>query len=288
MEVYVDDMLVKSKVASDHVAYLANMFWILWTYRMKLNPLKCAFGVASGNFLGFMVNQRGIVANPEKLQALLDMCSPSKTQEVQSLIGRVVALNRFISKATDKCLPFFESLKGNKRFLWDDKCEQAFKTLKEYLGKPSLLEKLVEGELLFLYLAVFEYAILGALIGEEEKVQWPVYYISKRLINAENRYPEMEKLTLGLVIASRKLRLYFHSHTIRVLTNYPLRQVLQKPDASGCLLKWAIELSQFDIEFLPQPAIKGQALVDFIAEFTTPEGKQPDKVPTTPKTKILT
>ena len=117
MEMYVDDMLIKSKVASDHVAHLVKMFKILRAYRMKLNPLKCSFGVVSGKFLGFMVNQRGIEANPEKIQALLDMRSPSKTKEVQSLTGRVAALNRFISKATDKCIPFFESLKGNKRFL---------------------------------------------------------------------------------------------------------------------------------------------------------------------------
>ena len=82
------------------------------------------------------------------------------------------------------------------------------------------------------------------------KVQWPVYYISKQLIDAETRYLEMEKLALALVIASRKLSSYFHSHTICILTNYSLRQVLQKPDASGHLLKWAIELSQFDIEFI--------------------------------------
>ena len=139
MEVYVDDMLIKSKVASDHIAHLTDMFKMLKKYRMKPNPLKCAFGVASRKFLGFMINQWGIEANLDKIQALLDMPSPSKTKEVQSLIGRVAALNRFISKATDKCLPFFESLKGNKSFLWDEKCEQAFKVLKEYLGKPPLL-----------------------------------------------------------------------------------------------------------------------------------------------------
>ena len=114
-----------------------------------------------------MVNQRGIEANLEKLQALLDIRSPSKTKEVQSLTERLPALNRFISKSTDKCLPFFESLKGNKRFLWDDKCEQSFKALKEYLGKPPLLLKPIDSEPLFLYLAVSKYAILGALIREE-------------------------------------------------------------------------------------------------------------------------
>ena len=98
----------------------------------------------------------------------------------------------------------------------------------------------------------------------------------------------MEKLALALVIATQKLRPYFHSHPIRVLTNYPLRQVLQKPDASGRLLKWPIELSQFEIEFQLRPAIKGQALVDFIAEFSHMPSERPEEgmrpsVPQVPK-----
>ena len=88
MEVYIDDMLIKSKVASDHVTHLADTFNILRRYRMKLNPLKCAFGVAFGKFLGFMVNQRGTEANPEKIQVLIEMQSPSKTKKVQSLTRR--------------------------------------------------------------------------------------------------------------------------------------------------------------------------------------------------------
>ena len=257
MEVYVDDMLVKSKTAADYIAHLANTFVVLRKYRIKLNLLKCTFGVASGKFLGFMVNYQGIEANLEKIQGLIDIGSPSKTKEVQSLTGRVVALNKFISRATDKYIPLFDSLKSNKRFLWDDKCEQAFRSLQEYLSKLSLLPKPVEGEPLYLYLAVIEYAISGALVREEEKVQRSVSYISKRLIDAETRYPKIENLALALVITSRKLKPYFHSHTIRILTNYPLRQVFQKPDASGRLLKWAIKLNEFEIEFQPQPAIKG-------------------------------
>ena len=125
--------------------------------------------MASGKFLGFMVNHKGIEANPEKIQALINIQSPNKTKQVQSLIERVAALSRFISRATDKCLPFFDSLKGNKRFLWDDKCEQTFRSLKEYLSKPSLLSKPVEGKPLYLYLAVTEYVISGALVREDEK-----------------------------------------------------------------------------------------------------------------------
>ena len=117
-----------------------------------------------------MVNHRGIEANPEKMQALIDMRSPSKTKEVQSLTRRVAALSKFISRATDKCLPFFDSLKGSKRFSWDAKCEQVFRALKKYLRKPPLLSKPINGELLYLYLAVMKYAISRALVREEDKV----------------------------------------------------------------------------------------------------------------------
>jgi ribonuclease HI len=268
MEVYVDDMLVKSLRTNDHVTHLCEMFQILRKHQMKLNPLKCAFGVSSGKFLGYIVNRRGIEANPEKVKALIEMRSPKKPKEVQSLTGRVAALSRFISKATDKCQPFFKILKGGNRFQWTDECEAALQELKKHLGQPHLLSKPKDHEVLYLYLSVTPESLSSVLIREEGEHQLPVYYVSKALIAAETRYPDMEKLALSLITASRKLRPYFQAHSIHVLTNYPLKQVLQKPDASGRLLKWAVELSEFDIHYKPKLAIKGQALADFVAEFT--------------------
>ena len=117
-----------------------------------------------------MVNQRGIEANPEKIRALLEMQSPCKPKEVQSLVGQVIALSRFVSRSTENCLPFFNALKGGKKFEWTEKCEVAFQQLKEHLGKPPLLSKLVAGEKLFLYLAVFESAVSLVLVREDNKV----------------------------------------------------------------------------------------------------------------------
>ena len=111
MEVYVDDMLVKSKEESAYLDDLQETFATFRQYQMKLNPSKCAFEVASGKFLGFMVSQKGIEANPEKVRAILEMVSPKTVKEVQKLTGRIVALNKFVLKATDKCLPFFKTLK---------------------------------------------------------------------------------------------------------------------------------------------------------------------------------
>ena len=111
MEVYVDDILVKSKEELAHLDDLKETFVTLKQYQMKLNLSKCVFGVGSGKFLGFVVSQRGIEANPEKVQAIINMASPKTIKEVQKLTGRIVALNRFVSRVMEKCLPFFKTLK---------------------------------------------------------------------------------------------------------------------------------------------------------------------------------
>ncbi|CAL2239171.1 unnamed protein product [Prunus armeniaca] len=287
MEVYVDDMLVKSRTAGDHLENLALMFGILKDYRMRLNPAKCAFGVSSGKFLGFMISQRGIKANPEKIKAIIDMETPKTQKDIQSLTGRVAALTRFISKATDKCVPFFKALKGGKHHItWTPECDQAFQNLKNYMSQAPLLSKPLPGEVLLLYLSVSNTAVSSVLIRKPEKAELPIFYVSKVLQSAELRYPPLEQLALALVVSARRLRPYFQAHEVTVLMNQPLRQVLQKPETSGRLVKWAIELGEFDIQFKPRPAEKGQAVADFISELTPPalsEPSSPSVIPTAPE-----
>ena len=172
--VYVDDMLIKSKEESAYLDDLRETFTTLRQYQMKLNPSKCAFGVASGKFLKFMVSQKGIEANPKKVRVIFDMTSPKTVKEVQKLTGRIAALNRFVSKATDKCFPFFKTLK--QAFAWADECEKAFQDLKHYLSNPPILSPSKEGENLYLYLAMSTTAVSAALIWEENRTQLPVYY----------------------------------------------------------------------------------------------------------------
>ena len=143
-------MLVKSQEEGDHLDDLRETFKTLRKYQMKLNPSKCAFGVYSGKFLGFMVSQRGIEANPDKIKAILEKQPPKTTKEIQRLTGRVTVLNRFVSRSIDKCLPFFKTLK--KAFTWMKECQQAFEELKRYLMTPPLLSLSKQGEELHLYL----------------------------------------------------------------------------------------------------------------------------------------
>ena len=130
MEVYVDDMLVKSLKAEQYIQHLEETFQMLSKYNMRLNPAKYAFGVASGKFLGFMVHHWGIEANPKKIQALLEMKSPVKVRDVQCLTGRIAELNWFISRATNRSLLFFKALKKGAELAWTDNCERSFQELK--------------------------------------------------------------------------------------------------------------------------------------------------------------
>ena len=172
MEVYIDDMLVKSIKSKLHITHLAEAFQVLRSYNMKLNPAKCAFGVSAGKFLGFIVNNRGIVENLDKIKVVLDMLPPSNVKDIQRLIGRIAALSSFVSRASDKCRPFFQVLK--KAFQWDAHCQKAFTMQKTYLSSPPILVCPSEGELLTLYLVVSDFATSATLVRERDRVQQPI------------------------------------------------------------------------------------------------------------------
>ncbi|XP_064997182.1 uncharacterized protein LOC135632503 [Musa acuminata AAA Group] len=262
MEVYVDDMIVKSQEARTHLADLAEAFATLRKFGMRLNPTKCAFDVTSGKFLGFIVHERGIDANPEKVQAIINMQSPRTIKDLQQLNGRLVALSRFLTRSGDRCLPFFKALKNLKNFQWTSESEEAFKQMKQHLAGLPRLASISPGEKLGLYLAASPHAVSSVLTRESSGQQLPIYYVSHVLSRPEERYPPIEKLTLALVLSARKLRPYFQAHPMEVITDQPLWQ-----------------LGEHDIRYVPRTAIKAQAVADFIAKLTQIEDKDLEQTP---------
>ncbi|KAL0420576.1 UNVERIFIED_CONTAM: hypothetical protein Slati_3080500 [Sesamum latifolium] len=204
------------------------------------------------------------------------MKAPSNVNEVQRLIGRIAALSGFISKSAEKSLPFFKVLRRIRNFEWDTSCQQVFEGLKNYLAKLPVLVKPCQGDTLYLYLSTIAQAVSSVLAREEEGKQMPIYYVSKVLNGAEGRYTPIEKIAFALVVTARKLRPYFLTHPVGVKTNMPLKQILGKPDTSGRLIKWAVELSEYDISYLPRTIIKAQALADFVSEVA---GAPPEETP---------
>ncbi|XP_073061728.1 uncharacterized protein [Primulina eburnea] len=199
------------------------------------------------------------------------MAPPKSIRGMQELTGRMAALNRFISRSADKGLPFFKVLRQGKGFQWTNECQRAFDDLKKYLAVSPLLIKPCDGDTLYLYLAVSDEAVSAVLTVEREREHKPVYYMSKVLQGAELRYTKLEKLALAVIVAGRKLRPYFLSHQVIALTNHPLKRILSSPETSGRMTKWAVELSEYEIEYQPWPTIKAQILADFIVEMETME-----------------
>ncbi|RDY05099.1 Retrovirus-related Pol polyprotein, partial [Mucuna pruriens] len=209
IEVYVDDMVAKSEGGRSHCEVLERVFKILRSHQLRLNPEKCSFGVQAGRFLGYMLTERGIEANPDKCRAVINMRSPQNMKEVQQLMGKIVALSRFISRTFDVAAPVLGTLKKGRNFTWSLECEEAFLRLKAMLATPPILVRPEIGRPLHLYLSVTEAAVSSVLIQETEKEQRPVYFISKTLQGPEKRYQKIERGALALVIASRRLRPYF-------------------------------------------------------------------------------
>ncbi|XP_016169624.1 uncharacterized protein LOC107612427 [Arachis ipaensis] len=213
-----------------------------------------------------MITQRGVEANPEKCQAILQMRSPGFIKDVQQLAGRLTALSRFLGASAAKALPFFNLIKKGIAFEWTPACEEAFNHFKEILAAPPVLRKPRAGEPLYLYLAITEGALAGVLVQEEGKAQQPIYFVSRALQGAELRYRKLEKLALALLISSRRLRQYFQGHQVVVRTDQGICQVLPKPNLAGRMMTWAIELSQYDLSYEPRHAIKAQAMANFLVE----------------------
>ena len=126
IKVYIDDMVVKSKVVSEHVGDLENIFEILRKHKLCLNASKCFFGVGSGKFLGYMVTYRGIEVNPDQIKIINSLQAPRNPKEVQKLTKMTAALNRFISRSVDRCRPFFLLMNKWKEFEWTEECALAF------------------------------------------------------------------------------------------------------------------------------------------------------------------
>ena len=188
----------------------------------------------------------------------MDSQTPTSRKGVQELTGRLAALGRFISRFTYHLKPFFATLKGVQRTDWNQECDQALTTIKQYLTEPPVLVSSKARDTLYLYLAVSEISVSAALFKEDEnQKQRPIFFVRKSLSEVKARYARLEQASLALRVAAKKLRPYFQEHPIIILTNLPLRNTIHKPDLSRWMAQWAVELSEFNIQYKPCRAIKG-------------------------------
>uniref|UniRef100_A0A2N9FB32 RNA-directed DNA polymerase n=1 Tax=Fagus sylvatica TaxID=28930 RepID=A0A2N9FB32_FAGSY len=241
IEVYVDDMIAKSRTAQDHLTDLRKLFQRLKKYQLRLNPNKCAFGVTSGKLLGFIVSGRGNRDRSRKA--------------------------RFIAQLTATCEPLFKLLRKDVKIKWTEDCQKAFDKIKEYLLNPPILVPPTPGRPLILYLTVQE-ASMGCMLGQQDetgKKEQAIYYLSKKFTEPETRYLLVEKTCCALAWASRKLRQYMLYYTTWLVSRMdPIKYIFEKPALTGKIARWQVLLSEFDILFVARKAIKGQAIADYL------------------------
>ncbi|GJT95375.1 reverse transcriptase domain-containing protein [Tanacetum coccineum] len=234
LEVYVDDLVIKSRTEEEVIQDMEETFKTLREINMKLNPKKCAFVIKEGTFLGYKVDADGLRVCLDKVEAVLNLQSPRCLKDVQKLNGKLASLNRFLSKSAKKSLPFFKTLKKCTKksdFLWTVEAEEAFRQMKQSIAELPTLAAPKEKEELIMYLAAAKEAISAVLMTERDRKQMPVYFISRALQGPEINYTSMENLILALVSASKRF-----------------------------------ELEEYDIQYRPRTSVKGQILADFIAE----------------------
>ena len=254
VEAYMDDIMVKSRKGFDLLTDLAETFANLRRYDIKLNPSKCTFGVPGGKLLGFLVSERGIDANPEKIGTILRMKRPVRVHDVQKLTGCLAALSRFISRLGEKALPLYRLMKKADKFEWTPEADAAFAELKALLSTQPVLAAPISKEPLLLYIAATGQVVSTVLTVEREeegkalKVQRPVYYLSEVLTPSKQRYPHYQKLVYGIYMTTKKVAHYFSDHSITVVSDAPLSEILHNRDATSRVAKWAIELLPLDIK----------------------------------------
>ncbi|PKI43336.1 hypothetical protein CRG98_036268 [Punica granatum] len=244
IEVYVDDMIAKSKEGEDHL---------------------------SGKLLGFVVSKKGIEVDPDKVKAIMELPPPSTVCEIKSFLGRLNYIARFIANLTDKCQLLFRLLHKNAAVEWDNECQKAFDTVKAYPIQPLVLVPPTPNRPLILYLTIRRQS-LGCMLGQKDDsthAERAIYYLSKTFTEGESNYPEIKKMCCALVWVLQRLRQYTLYHTIHLLSKTdPLKYLLDSPSSMRNIEKWRCQLTEYDIEYVSRTSVKGQAKADHLAEFS--------------------
>ncbi|KAK2362505.1 hypothetical protein QL285_087565 [Trifolium repens] len=275
MQIYIDDIVVKSSSFDDHLNHLRRSFERMRKCGLKMNPLKCAFCVRAGDFLGFVVHKKGIEINQNKTKAIMETKSPATKKQLQSLLGKINFLRRFISNLSGKAHPFSPllRLKKDEVFNWGIEQQKAFDDIKAYLSNPPTLMPPIRSKEMKLYISASDTTIGSMLAQEDENgVEKAIYYLSRVLNDAETRYSVIEKLCLCLYFSCTKLKHYIKPVDVFVYSHFDIiKHMLLKPILHSRIGKWALALTKYSLTYKPLRAVKGQIVADFITDHSVIE-----------------
>jgi hypothetical protein len=275
MQVYIDDIVIKSASKDDHLGHLKKSFERTRKCGLKMNPLKCAFGVHAGDFLGFVVHKKGIEINQNKTKAIMETQPPTTKKQLQSLLGKINFLRRFISNLSGKAHPFSPLLRKQKgdQFHWGQDQQKAFEDIKNYLSNPPTLIPPIRNKSMKLYIAASD-STIGSMLAQkdENNVEKAIYYLSRVLNDAETRYSDIEKLCLCLYFSCNKLKHYIKPIEVYIYSHFDvIKHMLSKPILHSRIGKWVLALTEYSLTYKPLRDRKGQIVADFLVDHSVVE-----------------
>jgi hypothetical protein len=232
VEIYIDDIVVKSASVEGHLGDVRQVLERTRRFGLKMNLKKCAFSVSAGQFLGFLVHERGIEIGLKSQKTVNTMVPPTTKKELQQLIGKINFVRRFISNLSGRIELFMElvKIKASDEFRWGAEQQRAFEEIKEYLSKPPMLFPLQQDKPFYIYLSVGDTSIASVVIQVHDSKERVVFYLSRRILDAETRYPEIEKLYLCLFFTCTKLHhILLSAETVVICKSDVIKHMLSAP-----------------------------------------------------------
>lgn len=289
---FIDDIVVYSKTFEEHIMHLQTVFDRLRQHKLKLKMQKCHFVQAETEYLGFIITNKGIKPNPEKVQAIRNLQPPVNVRQTRGFLGMINFYRRYVPNFSEIARPIIDLTKKYSRFKWTDECQRAFDFLKESLGAVPLLAFPDRTKPYILYTDSSDYAIGAALVqemAEEEdfesvpgcKNEKPIHFISKKLSKSQSKWPIIEKECFAIFYAVQKLDFYLHNAKFTVRTDHrPLKFLLESPMQNRKVQSWALSIAGYDctIEYIEG---KNNVIADLLSRSPPDkdDGNETDLVP---------
>jgi hypothetical protein len=264
--VYLDDITVFSKREEDHLKHLEKILLKCRRFGISLNPTKSIFALTSGKLLGHIISQEGIRIDPNRVSAISKLDLPRSKKEVQSFLGKVNFVRRFIPNFAEVVKHITKMLKKGADFKWTAEARKSFEEIKKALTQAPVLisPDFTKEFLIFTYAS--EDTIAGVLLQKgNQGTEQPISFFSKTLANAELKYNILEKQAYALVKAIKDFRIYvLHSHIVAYVPSAVIKDILTQADPDGKRGKWIAKLLEYDIEIRPTKLVKGQGLAELL------------------------
>lgn len=266
--VYLDDITMYSKSDEKHYEHLEMIFINCMKFGISLNPKKYHFSLEEGKLLGHIISKDGIRIGPGRVHAIRQISLPRNKKEVQSFIGKVNFLRRFIIDCSEKMRNITEMLRKGNEIKWTIEAKKSFEDIKTALTQAPVLISLDFNKDIQIYSFASEHTIVGVLLQKNEQgYEQPIAFFSKTLRDASLRYNIMEKQAFDLIMALKDFRIYIlHSPIIAYVPSATFKDILTQLDLEGRRVKWIAILLEYDLEIKHTKLIKGQGLAKLMAE----------------------